>query len=125
VLHSILVRLVSDLRQIREAVNSVEMRMVGGSVLIVYEGDEEIAVKSLEKMKELESKDQDEEDEDEEEDEEEDTTKEKIGSAYVAKLIDFAHTRLVSGQGPDEGVVRGLDTLIRLVDERIAAVSKA
>jgi 1D-myo-inositol-tetrakisphosphate 5-kinase/inositol-polyphosphate multikinase len=115
------VRLVSDLRQIREAVNSVEMRMVGGSVLIVYEGDEESAVKSLEKMKELESKDQDEEDEDEEED----TAKEKIGPAYVAKLIDFAHTRLVSGQGPDEGVVRGLDTLIRLVDERIAAVSKA
>jgi 1D-myo-inositol-tetrakisphosphate 5-kinase/inositol-polyphosphate multikinase len=125
VLHSILVRLVSDLRQIREAVNSVEMRMVGGSVLIVYEGDEESAVKGLEKMKELESKDQDEEDEDEDEDEEEDTTKEKIVPAYVAKLIDFAHTRLVSGQGPDEGVVRGLDTLIRLVDERIAAVSKA
>jgi 1D-myo-inositol-tetrakisphosphate 5-kinase/inositol-polyphosphate multikinase len=125
VLHSILVRLVSDLRQIREAVNSVEMRMVGGSVLIVYEGDEESAVKGLEKMKELESKSQDEEDEDEDDDEEEDTAKEKIGPAYVAKLIDFAHTRLVSGQGPDEGVVRGLDTLIRLVDERIAAVSKA
>lgn len=41
---------------------------------------------------------------------------------YVVKLIDFAHTKMTPGQGPDEGVLLGLDTVIRLLDGRIEEV---
>ena len=38
------------------------------------------------------------------------------------KMIDFAHTRLVEGEGPDEGVLKGVRTLRGLVQGRAAAV---
>jgi len=42
------------------------------------------------------------------------------GPPYVVKLVDFAHTRLAPGEGPDEGVLLGLDTMLKLLGGRIA-----
>lgn len=39
---------------------------------------------------------------------------------FTFRLIDFAHTRLADGQGPDEGVLKGLETVLGLVRGRIA-----
>lgn len=115
--------------------------MVGSSVLIIYEGDWERAAAAFGRgggPDDLES----EEDEDEEAesievevDERGEIIMESItGGAsetsstssctdpqprlYTISLIDFAHTRVVPGQGPDRGVLMGMDTLIRLVDRR-------
>ena len=40
----------------------------------------------------------------------------------VVKLIDFAHARMVPGQGPDEGVLKGVDTVLSLLDGRITQI---
>ena len=55
-------------------------------------------------------------------DEEGEETLKKVGPPFAVKLIDFAHTRLVSGEGPDEGVLKGLDTTLKLLAGRIEEV---
>ncbi|KAF9055075.1 SAICAR synthase-like protein [Hymenopellis radicata] len=103
-----------DIRDIREAYASCEIRMVGGSLLLVYEGD---AAKAEEGVKWMLGGGEEEEEEDNEE--EEDDARKKPGPPYTVKLIDFAHTHLVPGHGPDEGVLKGVDTVLSLLDGRI------
>ncbi|ODO11211.1 hypothetical protein I350_01815 [Cryptococcus amylolentus CBS 6273] len=43
----------------------------------------------------------------------------------TVKMIDFAHTWLAEGEGPDEGVLKGLKTLRGLVEGRREEVEKA
>lgn len=120
--------------------------MVGASVLIIYEGDwERIAAASGRgggpgSPEEMES----EEDEGAESDQIEvevgeqgeiimesapggtsDASSSSSSSStdpqprlYTVSIIDFAHTRVVPGEGPDQGVLTGMDTLIGLVDRR-------
>ncbi|KAJ2992272.1 hypothetical protein NUW54_g7978 [Trametes sanguinea] len=40
----------------------------------------------------------------------------------VWDVRDFAHTKHVPGAGPDEGVLKGVDTVLRLLDGRIEQV---
>ena len=98
-----------DVAEIREILSSFEIRMVGASILITYEGDWTRAEEALKRAEE----------EEEEEDDDESDDEEKPGLPYVVKLIDFAHTRITPGRGPDEGVLFGLDTLLELIDGRI------
>ncbi|KAK7048569.1 kinase [Favolaschia claudopus] len=112
-----------DVEDIRDAFAALEMRMVGGSLLIVYESDLTRAEEGLKWM----LKDEDEEEgEDEDEDDESSSSSSnkppKPHPPYDVRLIDFAHTRFVPGQGPDQGVLLGFKTLLGLLDERIAAV---
>ncbi|RDB19320.1 Inositol polyphosphate multikinase [Hypsizygus marmoreus] len=95
-----------DVEKIREAYSSVEMRMVGASLLIVYEADWNRADEGMKRIQSL--------------------AEEHAGEGksvkrppYVVKLIDFAHTRLTPGRGPDDGVLLGLDTMLKLLDVRI------
>ncbi|KAK0210148.1 SAICAR synthase-like protein [Desarmillaria ectypa] len=108
-----------DIAEIRDAFAGVEMRMVGGSLLIIYEGDLTKAEDGVKWMLEEEE----EEEGDEEEDEEDE--KPKRGPPYTVKLIDFAHTRFVPGKGPDEGVLKGFDTVLSLLDGRLKEVESA
>jgi 1D-myo-inositol-tetrakisphosphate 5-kinase/inositol-polyphosphate multikinase len=177
----------SHITRIRSIVASYEFRMVGGSLLIVYEADWERAEKGIKYQaarggewdgdEEISSDEDDDEMEVDQEDggyEDEDadgeldpaasipvagviggvegtlsrsasssnlisnsstasgaptsgskskkpkTPKEPPIPAYVVKLIDFAHTKFVPGQGPDEGVLKGFDTTLRLLEGRIA-----
>ncbi|TFK46404.1 SAICAR synthase-like protein [Heliocybe sulcata] len=180
----ILLSLRTDVTQIRAAVESVEMRMVGGSLLIVYEGhpriaetiwevtggepgegererEERIAVEEGEELDEgLSEEEESEGSEEGDGDTSVDTsmTTTTHGSVsvsgsqsqsseasqsssnlssslsslssgapsapYVARLIDFAHTKLTPGMGPDEGVLIGLDTVLKLLEGRIEEVKK-
>ena len=61
-----------------------------------------------------------EEDDDNVSSEEEDDEENDSPSAYAVKLIDFAHTKLTPGEGPDLGVLKGIETVIRLLEGRIA-----
>lgn len=110
-----------NVSEIRDALAGVELRMVGGSILVIYEGD---WARAKEVSKKQEEAGADEEDEDEEEDEEVDG-KPTIGPLYLVKLIDFAHTKIVPGRGPDEGVLKGLDTVLELLDGRINTVKQS
>jgi 1D-myo-inositol-tetrakisphosphate 5-kinase/inositol-polyphosphate multikinase len=105
---------------IRDAFAQLEIRMVGGSLLIIYEGDLERVKEGIPLLEEGVEGEDDEEDEDDEEEEEDENT--KPGPACLVKLIDFAHTKVVAGEGPDDGVLLGMDTTLKLLDGRIAQI---
>ena len=128
-LQDTLTGLLEDLRFLRNAVANTEVKMIGASLLIVYEADWEKAKSGLQSIHAVnmsssfishvdgkqptEVDEEDLESEDEDEDEEEDVP-------YIVKLIDFAHTKLVPGDGPDAGVLKGLDTVIGLIVGRLS-----
>jgi len=111
--------------------------MIGSSLLIVYEGDwdraemgvqwlakQPASISSREDGETEEEVDEDREVEGSEEDEEsEDSSDEESESPCVVRLIDFAHTRLKPGEGPDVGLLKGLDTLLSLLDGRVASLA--
>jgi len=110
--------------------------MVGSSLLIVYEGDWDRAEAGVQGHGEegasmSSGEDWGEEEEEinedtemegsEDEESEDDSSDEGSPSPCVVRLIDFAHTRLKPGEGPDVGVLKGLDTILSLLDGRIAS----
>ncbi|KAH6919273.1 inositol polyphosphate multikinase [Coprinopsis sp. MPI-PUGE-AT-0042] len=129
----------SEIAQIKAALKAINLRMVGGSVLIVYESDwkkAEAGIKNYLEEKgdikdEAEAADVDVDEEEEEgpddadDDEDDDEEKEEPPIPFVVKLIDFAHTRLVEPHlGYDRGLDRGLDTVIKLLTTRIKQVKE-
>ena len=130
IIHGVL----KDVRSIRTALANTELRMVGGSLLIVYEADWEVARTALDAQtsKAGASKadttnsagvEAAKENEDEMGYDSDAESAEDEAPAYAVRLIDFAHTRLVPGEGPDEGVLKGVDTTINLLEGRIQELS--
>lgn len=109
-----------NVAEIREAFSLLEMRMVGGSLLVVYEADSARAEEGLKQMEEDEVESDDAGEDEEGEDDDDDDDAKRFESPYLVKLIDFAHTRLTPGKGFDEGVLLGIDTVLKLIDGRIA-----
>ena len=99
--------------------------MVGSSLLIVYEADWKKARETLDGLEEDSEHDTDESKhitdlENESEDgEDTDSDEQEDGPPYVVKLIDFAHTRLTPGKGPDRSVLKGVETTINLFVDRL------
>ena len=62
---------------------------------------------------------------DDENDEDVDEDEEDVPTPCSVKLIDFAHTKFVPGEGPDLGSLKGLDTVLGLFDGRIEVVRVA
>lgn len=125
--------LLSDIEEIHDVLKDIELRMVGGSLLIVYEADWERAREGLRLLREAEQRaeaepsgdEHAEQEGEEEEDSDGSDDEDVVGPPFDVKLIDFAHTRLVPGRGPDEGVLRGLRTVIDLLKGRIAQIETA
>ncbi|KAG1749453.1 inositol polyphosphate kinase-domain-containing protein [Suillus lakei] len=131
ILHYVLTTLQADLEELKTTISNVEMRMVGGSVLIVYEGDWERASKAISTPSGTAMTEEDEDDEMEVEidengqivlefipDEAIEEEEEHQAPLCSLSLIDFAHTRFIDGVGPDEGVLKGIQTMIDLVRQR-------
>lgn len=117
-----------EIADIRETLADVEIRMVGASLLIVYEADWARAEEGIKFfLSENASRDREEDDEEEGEDEDSDSNSdsESPNPPYAVKLIDFAHTRVVPGDGPDEGVLLGLDNTLNLLDGKIKSLRSA
>ena len=109
--------------------------MVGGSLLIIYEADWARAEEGIKRYSEGDTEmeeagdavkdgrkgveDHDEEDEEDEDDDDDDEPR----PPFVVKLIDFAHTIVVPSKGPDEGVLLGIDTILRLLDGRLSELA--
>lgn len=106
--------IVQSVRELRHALAKTEMRMVGGSILFIYEGDPEVLARALQSAGA---------DAPANEDPFADGT--LPIPIFSLKLIDFAHTILKEGLGPDEGVLLGVDTTIALLEARIKEVQEA
>ncbi|KAK4687575.1 hypothetical protein P7C73_g2546, partial [Tremellales sp. Uapishka_1] len=141
-----------EIRSLISVLENLEMRFIGSSLLIVYEGDEErlpdaieryeakkLALSNLPPRPPPNDSDEEEYDSEMESDSEgssassNDSLDGPKQEAKVArncppvtvKLIDFAHTRLAEGEGKDEGVLFGLNTLVGLLRGRQELVRKS
>ncbi|KAG0696989.1 hypothetical protein DFH29DRAFT_948659 [Suillus ampliporus] len=132
-LHRVLTTLEADLEELKTTISNIEMRMVGGSILIVYEGDWERASNAISAPSGTARTEEDEDEEVEveidengqivlesipDETTEEEEEEERQAPLCSLSLIDFAHTRLTDGAGADEGVLKGIQTMIDLVRQR-------
>lgn len=103
-----------EVQEIRSIFSELEMRMVGGSLLVIYEADWGKAEVGL--------NEEDDEDEDVDDDADDDDD-EKSGPPFLVRVIDFAHTTLTPGKGVDSSVLLGLDTVLRLLDRRLSEIN--
>lgn len=112
-LMSILNQLKNSIGNIRDALLGSEVRMVGASLLIIYETDLE-RMKCLPKAKGPTRV------------VDPHNTLNKGSIQYplpcTANLIDFVHTKVTPNEGHDRGVIKGLDTVLRLLDERLQQI---
>jgi 1D-myo-inositol-tetrakisphosphate 5-kinase/inositol-polyphosphate multikinase len=118
-----------DIREMEEILVMEESRMYSSSILLAYEGDGEAY---LEKEKALNTPgprihydadtdgDVSDEEEDEEEEEEEEEEEKRL---YAVKLIDFAHASWVPGLGPDENMLRGIRSIIKILEDVLQDLS--
>ena len=125
-LEPILRAIYEEIAEIRRVYSSLEIRMVGASLLIIYEADWTRAEQSLTSFSEEEDeKDEDDDiddDDDDSDDDEDESNSKRPGPPFVVKLIDFAHTRLAPGEGPDQSVLIGMDTVLKLLDARLEEI---
>ncbi|KAF9908559.1 hypothetical protein EC991_009704 [Linnemannia zychae] len=130
-------RFVNDLTDFLATIETQELRMRSSSLLMIYEGDveafdagmeleqEKIAAVVARAQAHLEKAGQEGEDSEDEEDEDEDYDDEDYDEddGEVAqkvtdmRLIDFAHSIWTPGQGPDEGVVKGVKSALALFEK--------
>ena len=126
-LHSVLQMLLSRLRVLIELFSSLECRIRGGSVLIVVEGDATALAAALDRdaaAPPVETEDDDSEASSVSTTDEEGQAKPHTLVPVELRLIDFAHATKVDGQGPDEGVLLGLETTRTLLQGMLARVAE-
>ncbi|KAG8954015.1 hypothetical protein FRC04_000999 [Tulasnella sp. 424] len=151
--------IIGEVQEIKEIFEKVEMRMVGGSLLIVWDGDEEALKVSLSATEEVPEGTSvsgkrkteaaaavpaaaeralnevpmevtgggkgAEEESAETSSSLSTSSSNKISLGYAVKVIDFAHTRLAPGEGPDKGVLLGIETTLKLLEGRKAELAVA
>ncbi|KAJ6102502.1 hypothetical protein N7486_004929 [Penicillium sp. IBT 16267x] len=152
-------RLVEELKNVQEVLESEESRMYSSSVLVVYEADPEAMEVALEEEKRLsEQQPQDQEEEEEDDDEVDfeiseeafelvdvrlgngmpqkainisidprtaqmpeidldDEDHEETPKVHDLRVIDFAHAKWTPGEGPDENMLKGIRSLIKIFEE--------
>ncbi|OAG43185.1 hypothetical protein AYO21_02471 [Fonsecaea monophora] len=116
-------RFIRELESIQYVLENEESRMYSASVLMVYEGDPQTLEASIAKEEEEDARDagdgdneDNEEDEDEDDDEEEDVRPHKV---HEVRLIDFAHAKWTPGDGPDQNVLAGIQSLLRILRDLV------
>ena len=125
-LRRVLQGLLARLRVIESALAGIELRMIAASLLVVYESDVSALDGALANYVEPEAEGGDEEDDESDDGAEvdpEDGSKKPEPKPFAIKIIDFAHTRLAPGEGPDEGALKGVRTTISLFEGRLAEVA--
>lgn len=100
-----------EVKGIQATLEAIESRMYSASILLVYEGDCE-AFKEAQEILSKPGKDIA-EDDDEEDDEEDDSTP----GLYAVRLIDFAHASFTPGLGPDENMLQGVRSTVKILEQ--------
>ncbi|KWU43964.1 SAICAR synthase-like protein, partial [Rhodotorula sp. JG-1b] len=137
--------LVRRLNQLIHVWQTLEIRMRGGSLLVVVEGDPDALERAILRSSTSSSSGDDpahssqqqgdggnaEDDDDDNDDAESVSTTDEEGNAkpetllpLEMRLIDFAHTRSAVGEGPDEGVLLGLRTVQSLLEALTAKLEE-
>lgn len=112
-------RLAGEVRHLAAVLEEIESRMYSASILMVYEGDKEAMERALEEEEQAaasklaSSENEDDQDEDNDEDDDDDVEKPKISTM---RLIDFAHAAWTPGQGPDENVLQGVGSVLKILE---------
>jgi 1D-myo-inositol-tetrakisphosphate 5-kinase/inositol-polyphosphate multikinase len=120
---SVIKSVLRELESIRFVLRGEETRMYSASILVVFEGDEgavdeaingeEERMERMEVMRRVEEGTATEEeidglpDSDDEEDE-------PLPKLYDIRLIDFAHATFTPGEGADNNVLQGVESLVRI-----------
>jgi len=130
---SLAARFFTKVHEIQLLLESLETRMYSASLLFVYEGDP-VAYQTVlesERQKEqqramrihdsnVEHGDEDEDEnegEDEDDDDDDDDDEEDSKKLEELKLIDFAHADWTPGQGPDENMLHGVKSVVKLLKQ--------
>lgn len=103
-----------EVKGIQAALESLESRMYSASILLVYEGHRE-AFKEAHEILSRPAKGMVDED-DEYEDDEDDSTP----GLYAVRLIDFAHASFTPGLGPDENMLKGVRSTVKILEQLLA-----
>lgn len=116
-------RFLGDLRGLKEVLEKEESRMYSSSLLFVYEGDGAGLQEDFETEKQvlesdgyLDQPDVTDEDKEDEGDVDDDALA-GLPKIQAIKMIDFAHAAWTPGLGPDENVLHGLRSVIRILEE--------
>jgi 1D-myo-inositol-tetrakisphosphate 5-kinase/inositol-polyphosphate multikinase len=112
-------QLLGDVKQIQTVLENEETRMYSASILLVYEGDPvgwKEAMDTAASKPERSARAVDEEEEDEEEEDMDDEEVEEK-RAWAVKLIDFAHGTFTPGLGPDENVLQGVRSIVKILEQ--------
>lgn len=122
--------LLSRLGALRAALAASELRAVGASLLVVYEGDAVRLASSFAALDDgrvrwKEDAEVDDTSSSGSDDDDDADKADKPTLPLTLHLIDFAHTVPTPGQGPDQGVLLGLDHFMGLVEGRLALVRAA
>lgn len=100
-----------EVKGIQVALEALETRMYSASILLVYEGDGDAFKEAHEILSKPEKEVVEEED-----DEEEDSTP----ALYAVRLIDFAHASFTPGLGPDENMLQGVRSTVKVLEQLLA-----
>jgi 1D-myo-inositol-tetrakisphosphate 5-kinase/inositol-polyphosphate multikinase len=114
-----------ELESIRFTLREEESRMYSASILMIFEGDELAMDAAIQGEKEKSERADiisrlDEgtvTDEEIERLPDTDDEEEELPKLYDIRLIDFAHAQFTPGQGPDNNVLHGVNSLIRIFKE--------
>ena len=119
-------RFIRELESVQYVLENEESRMYSASVLMVYEGDEETLEESIinERREDATVSDADEVDgeadvvdgEDDDGEDEDDEAEARPNKVHEVRLIDFAHARWTPGEGPDENALKGLRSLLKILN---------
>lgn len=106
-----------EVKGIQAALEALETRMYSASILLIYEGHGEAFEEAHEILSKpghdvVEEEDEDEEDEDDEDDEDDSTP-----VLYAVRLIDFAHASFTPGLGPDENMLQGVRSTVKILEQ--------
>ncbi|GHJ90421.1 hypothetical protein NliqN6_6823 [Naganishia liquefaciens] len=127
--------LLTTLSTLARLLAHLEIRLIGSSLLIIYEGDPTLHDNAWTTADHVGAtpdgleEEQIHHDDDGPCDPSSSSSSSSAASTIVAppftlRLIDFAHTRLCEGDGPDRGVLKGLETVMGLVKGRIEEVER-
>ena len=128
-------RFIADLEGLRDVLEKEQSRMYSASLLFVYEGDGSALARNFEEEKrsleayrsrnEGEGNSTDRVDRNDSEDANGDDVSmssdegPQLPKIQTLKMIDFAHAEWVPGQGPDENVLHGVRSVIKILEELV------
>lgn len=126
----VLKRFLGDLEALQEVLEKEESRMYSASLLFVYEGEQETLRGAFAREKEILDNIRNEtpqhvdgrnsngqEDNGLSDGDEDADGRAKLPAIQSLKLIDFAHAEWTPGQGPDENLLHGIRSIIKILKE--------